>query len=283
MLLHALAARLLGPLPAAAQAVTARNGMVVAQEARAAQIGVEVLEHGGNAVDAAVAIGFAMAVTYPRAGNIGGGGFMVIHLAAGRRDVAIDYRETAPAATTRDIFLDAERRGRSAQVARLRRSRSACPARSRGWRWRMRRYGSGKFTLADLIAPAIELARDGIPIEDDVADSLPGVAAPRGALAVVGEDLPQARRQRARRPATRWCSAISPTRWRRSRATARAPSTKVPIADKIVAAVQAAGGIMTARRPQETIAPIDAQAGARHAIAATTSSRCRRRRPAAWC
>ena len=80
--------------------------MVVAQEAQAARIGVEVLRRGGNAVDAAVATGFALAVTYPRAGNIGGGGFMVIHLAIGRRNIAIDYRETAPAATTRDVFLD---------------------------------------------------------------------------------------------------------------------------------------------------------------------------------
>ncbi|MEA2989177.1 MAG: gamma-glutamyltranspeptidase / glutathione hydrolase, partial [Alphaproteobacteria bacterium] len=84
--------------PAAGEDV-ARNGMVVAQEARAARIGVEVLERGGNAVDAAVATGFALAVTYPRAGNIGGGGYMVIHLANGRRDIAIDYRETAPRAT----------------------------------------------------------------------------------------------------------------------------------------------------------------------------------------
>ena len=82
--------------------------MVVAQEGRAALIGAEVLKRGGNAVDAAVAVGFALAVTYPRAGNIGGGGFMLIHLASGNRDIAIDYRETAPAATTRDIFLDAQ-------------------------------------------------------------------------------------------------------------------------------------------------------------------------------
>src|SRR5256885_8197635 len=87
-------------------AVTARHGMVVAQEARAARIGAEVLAKGGNAVDAAVATGFALAVTYPRAGNIGGGGYMVIHLADRSRDIAIDYRETAPAATTREIFLD---------------------------------------------------------------------------------------------------------------------------------------------------------------------------------
>src|SRR5258705_548386 len=80
--------------------VVAQNGMVVAQEARAARIGVEILDRGGNAVDAAVAVGFVMAVTYPRAGNIGGGGFMVIHLDKEKRDVAIDYRETAPAAAT---------------------------------------------------------------------------------------------------------------------------------------------------------------------------------------
>ena len=82
--------------------------MVVAQEKIAAQIGADILRQGGNAVDAAVATGFALAVTYPRAGNIGGGGFMVIHSAERNEDVAIDYRETAPAATTRDIFLGAD-------------------------------------------------------------------------------------------------------------------------------------------------------------------------------
>src|SRR5712671_2533725 len=86
-------------------AVTAPHGMVVAQEARAARIGMEILRQGGNAVDAAVATGFALAVTYPRAGNLGGGGFMVIHLAERNEDVTIDYRETAPGATTSDIFL----------------------------------------------------------------------------------------------------------------------------------------------------------------------------------
>src|SRR6187551_936125 len=91
-----------------AQAVIAPNGMVVSQEARATAVGVDILRKGGNAVDAAVAVGFAMAVTYPRAGNIGGGGFMVIHLANKKRDIAIDYRETAPAATTPDVFLDAK-------------------------------------------------------------------------------------------------------------------------------------------------------------------------------
>ena len=89
------------------EAVTAEHGMVVSQEARATRVGVEILEQGGNAVDAAVATGFALAVTYPRAGNIGGGGFMVIHLADGKA-TTIDYRETAPAATTRTTYLDAD-------------------------------------------------------------------------------------------------------------------------------------------------------------------------------
>ena len=90
-----------------AQSIHARNGVVVTQESRAARIGVEILDRGGNAVDAAVAVGFALAVTYPRAGNIGGGGFMVIHLAKTGQDITIDYRETAPAAATETMFLDA--------------------------------------------------------------------------------------------------------------------------------------------------------------------------------
>ena len=89
-------------------AVVAEHGLVVAQEKLAARIGADILKQGGNAVDAAVATAFAMAVTYPRAGNIGGGGFMVIHLAGRNEDVAIDYREMAPAAITRDIFLGAD-------------------------------------------------------------------------------------------------------------------------------------------------------------------------------
>src|SRR5579859_2900636 len=87
--------------------VVATGGMVVAQESRAAKIGADVLAHGGNAIDAAVAVGFAMAVTYPRAGNLGGGGFMVIHRADGE-NAAIDYRETAPHAITSTSFLDAQ-------------------------------------------------------------------------------------------------------------------------------------------------------------------------------
>ena len=86
--------------------VMAKHGMVASQEKRATRVGVEILKAGGNAVDAAVAVGFALAVTHPQAGNIGGGGFMLVHLAARNETIAIDYRETAPAAMTRDVFLD---------------------------------------------------------------------------------------------------------------------------------------------------------------------------------
>src|SRR6185503_12576479 len=151
--------------------ILAHNGMVVAQESRAARIGVEILDRGGNAVDAAVAVGFAMAVTYPRAGNIGGGGFMVIHLAKGV-DTAIDYRETAPAAATPTMFLDAQgnadpKKSRDSGLA------VGVPGTVAGLAMAEQKYGSGRFTLADLIAPAIGLAQDGFPVEDDLADSLP--------------------------------------------------------------------------------------------------------------
>ena len=152
--------------------IVANNGMVVAQESRAARIGVEILDRGGNAVDAAVATGFALAVTYPRAGNIGGGGFMVIHLAKENRDFAIDYRETAPAAATATMFLDAKGEPDPAK-SRDSALSVGVPGTVAGLALAHQKYGSGKLSLADLIAPAFDLAHKGFAIEDDVADSLP--------------------------------------------------------------------------------------------------------------
>jgi len=159
-----------------AHGILAHNGMVVAQESRAARIGIEILDRGGNAVDAAVAVGFAMAVTYPRAGNIGGGGFMVIHLAKNNVDTTIDYRETAPAAATPTMFLDAQgnpdpKKSRESALA------IGVPGTVAGLALAEAKYGSGKFTLADLLQPAIDLARNGFPVEDDLADSLPAATA----------------------------------------------------------------------------------------------------------
>src|SRR6185437_14379421 len=146
--------------------------MVVAQEALATRIGVDILEKGGNAVDAAVAVGFAMAVTYPRAGNIGGGGFMVIHRASGGDDTTIDYREMAPSAINAKSFLDVDgnadpKKSRDSALA------IGVPGTVAGLALAAEKYGSGHFTLAELLAPAITLAREGIALADDTADSLP--------------------------------------------------------------------------------------------------------------
>ena len=154
-----------------AQGVVGHNGMVVAQEGTAARVGLAILQKGGNAVDAAVAVGFAMAVTYPRAGNIGGGGFMMIHRANGE-DTAIDYRETAPQAIDDKSFLDAQGNA-DPQKSRDSALAVGVPGTVAGLALAEEKYGSGHFTLAQLIAPAIALARDGIPVTDDTADALP--------------------------------------------------------------------------------------------------------------
>ena len=120
---------------ASAQVANAPHGMVVSQEQRATRIGLDVLERGGNAVDAAVAVGFALAVSLPKAGNIGGGGFMVVHLAGRNATVAIDYRETAPTATRSDVFLGPEGQA-DPRKSRDPGSASASPAPSPGWHWR---------------------------------------------------------------------------------------------------------------------------------------------------
>jgi gamma-glutamyltranspeptidase/glutathione hydrolase len=152
--------------------VLAKSGMVVAQEGMAARIGVDILKRGGNAVDAAVAVGFALAVTLPRAGNLGGGGFMLIRLAKEQKTIALDYRETAPAATTPEVFLNPQ------GLADPYKSRDSglavgVPGTVAGLAYAHAHYGSGTLTLGDLIAPAIALARGGIIVEDDLAESLP--------------------------------------------------------------------------------------------------------------
>ncbi|MFY8114825.1 MAG: gamma-glutamyltransferase, partial [Rhabdaerophilum sp.] len=134
--------------------VIARKGMVSSQERQASQVGVEILKAGGNAIDAAVATGFALAVTLPRAGNLGGGGFMLVHLAKTGETVAIDYRETAPAASTRDMFLDSKGEP-DPQKSRDSGLSIGVPGTVRGLALVHEKYGSGRFTLAELIAPSV--------------------------------------------------------------------------------------------------------------------------------
>jgi gamma-glutamyltranspeptidase/glutathione hydrolase len=225
-----------------AAAVVARSGLVVAQERIAAEVGAAVLARGGNAVDAAVATGFALAVTYPRAGNLGGGGFMIIHRRDGH-DVAIDYRETAPAAATRDMFLGADGRPDPA------RSRDSAlgigvPGTVSGLALALREHGSGRLTLADVLQPAIALARDGFVIADDLADTLPDwrrrLARWPGGEAVLqrADGTPLREGDRLQQPELA--------------ATLQAIAAEGPdgfyrgaVAEKIAAAIQAAGGIVT--------------------------------------
>jgi gamma-glutamyltranspeptidase/glutathione hydrolase len=225
------------------QAVSAQHGMVVAQESRAALIGAEVLKRGGNAVDAAVAVGFAMAVTYPRAGNIGGGGFMLIHLTRGKKDIAIDYRETAPAATTKDTFLNAQGEADPAK-SRDQGLAIGVPGTVAGLTMALEKYGSGRFKLPQLLAPAIDLARKGYSVGDEFEDTgrssiarmarWPSTAKlflkPDGSLIARGTLLVQ--------------TDLAATLDAISKQGPRA-FYEGPVADKISAAVREAGGLMT--------------------------------------
>jgi len=223
--------------------VLASHGMMVAQEKLAAQIGRDVLARGGNAVDAAVATGFAMAVSYPRAGNIGGGGFMVIHLADGNKDIAIDYRETAPAAATRDMFLGADGKPDTAK------SRDSAlgigvPGTVAGLTLALERFGSGKFTLAQLLQPAIAMARDGIAVTDDIADTLPGwhrrLARWPTAAAIFSraDGTPLREGDTLRQPDL--ATTLEAVAAQGSRGFYQGP-----VADRLVDGIRAAGGIMT--------------------------------------
>ena len=154
--------------------VWAVNGMVVAQEAVAAQIGREILQAGGNAVDAGAAVAFALAVTLPRAGNIGGGGFMVIHDAESGDTKTIDYREMAPASAERDMFLGADGEADS-QKSRFSGLATGVPGTVAGMQLALDQYGS--MSLAEVMQPAIKLARDGLVVTPSLADSLKGLEA----------------------------------------------------------------------------------------------------------
>ncbi len=146
--------------------------MVVSTEPAASQIGVDMLKRGGNAVDAAVAVAVALSVLYPQAGNLGGGGFMMIRRSDGTA-TAIDYRETAPAAATREMFVGPNGeliKGEESSTLGYR--ASGTPGTVAGLAFALKKYGSGKLTWAELIEPARKLAADGFPISDRTANLL---------------------------------------------------------------------------------------------------------------
>jgi len=157
-----LAVSLLGREP-----VHSRNGMVVTEEPLAADVGLAVLKAGGNAIDAAVAVGFALAVTYPFAGNIGGGGFLLARFADGRT-AFIDFRETAPRAATRDMYVNAQGQVSQDSVAGWR--ASGVPGTVRGLELAHQKYGHKPW--AELVEPAVKLASSGLPVSYALATSL---------------------------------------------------------------------------------------------------------------
>ena len=146
--------------------VHALHGMVSSESALASDVGVEVLRKGGNAVDAAVAVGFALAVTMPNSGNIGGGGFMVLHDGKTGKDTAIDFREMAPAGATRDMYLDAD--GKVIPDKSLfTQAAIGVPGTVAGLTYALEHYGTMK--RADLVAPAVRLATNGFPVGETLA------------------------------------------------------------------------------------------------------------------
>jgi len=158
--------------PAGGKAQFAEHGMVASGNRLAAAAGTEILKAGGNAIDAAVATGFALAVTYPEAGNIGGGGYMVIRLADGRI-AALDYREMAPAAAFRDMYLDST--GRITNGSIQGRSAAGVPGVVAGLASALAKYGS--MPLDKVMAPAIRMASEGIIVDSALSRSINGKTA----------------------------------------------------------------------------------------------------------
>ncbi len=146
--------------------VHATHGMVASESAYASQAGLQVLKEGGNAIDAAVAVGFALAVTLPNAGNLGGGGFMVIHDGKSGKDTAIDFREMAPAAASRDMYLD-DKGNVVANKSLYTHAAIGVPGSVAGLLYALDHYGTRK--RGTVIAPAIALADKGFPVGEQLA------------------------------------------------------------------------------------------------------------------
>jgi gamma-glutamyltranspeptidase/glutathione hydrolase len=154
--------------------VWAKNGMVATQEALASDIGLQILKDGGNAVDAGVAVGFALAVTLPRAGNIGGGGFMMIYDAKQDKTVALDYREKAPSSASRDMYLDSDGNAVS-DLSRYHGLAVGVPGTVAGLLKALEDHGT--MSREQVMAPAIALAEDGIEVTAGLSESLTALSA----------------------------------------------------------------------------------------------------------
>ena len=223
--------------PEGVRAPFARNAMIASNDRLASEAGIEILRRGGNAVDAAVAVGFALVVTHPEAGNLGGGGYMVIRMADGRT-AAIDYREMAPGAATRDMYLDAEGNVTDRSVVGY--LASGVPGAVAGMAAALEQYGS--MPLRDVIAPALRLAEQGFVVDSNLHNSIRGdrelisrfaggpVFLPGGEVPAVGSTLRQPMLART----LRLIAEQGPDVFYRGE-----------IADSIVAEMRRGGGIIT--------------------------------------
>jgi gamma-glutamyltranspeptidase/glutathione hydrolase len=217
---------------------TGRSAMVVSGHPLASEVGRAILQQGGNAVDAAVAVGFALAVVHPEAGNLGGGGFMVIRTRQGRAR-ALDYRETAPAAATRDMYLDST--GGAGERSITGHLAAGVPGSVAGLVEAERRLG--RLSLAAVIAPAIRLAREGFTIdryrsESIASDSVRLVQFPASRAAFLPGGRPPAEGELLRQPDLATTLEAIRDRGANGFYTGR-------VADLIVAEMQRGGGLIT--------------------------------------
>ena len=251
----ALAIALAAPAEAAAPPATAgANGMVASAQRLASEVGVAVLKKGGNAVDAAVAVGYALAVVLPADGNLGGGGFMTIVFADGRKTF-IDFREKAPLKATRDMFL-----GPDGAIVKGLSTRGylsgGVPGTVGGLEYAREKYGT--LSRADLLEPAIGYAENGFTLDDGDARLL-DMAAPDCAATPPHRRFSSTTAGRSR-PASGWCRRISRARCARSAIAARPGSTKARWATRSPpprprAAASSPPRICTRIKPRE-LAPI---------------------------
>jgi len=223
--------------PAGAHATFAPHAIVASNNRLAAEVGAEVMKQGGNAVDAAVATGFALAVTFPEAGNLGGGGYMVIRMADGRT-AALDYRETAPLAATRDMYVGAN--GKLTGESVIGPKASGVPGAVAGMIEAHRKYGV--LPISRVLAPALRLASEGFLVDSTLFRSLSGenyriggftgksVFFPNGVPLPIGSRLVQPQLARTIRLITDSGSTVF---YRGS------------IADSIAAEMQRSGGLIT--------------------------------------
>ena len=221
-----------------AEPVFGAHGMVASNSGLASEAGTEILKQGGNAVDAAVATGFALAVTYPFAGNIGGGGFMNIYMADGRA-AAIDYREVAPLAATRDMYVDPAT-GKLTNKSIVGHLASGVPGAVAGMTDALAKYGT--MPLAKVMAPAIRMAREGFIVDSALYRSLNGNK--RTLTLFAGKDLFYLGGE-APKPGSRLVQAELAHTLDLIAARGAAGFYEGEVADALVAEEQRGGGIIT--------------------------------------